>query len=527
MRTSLGIGLSVVFGLLACGTEHVTRYVDGPGDGTDGTQTTDPNDPSNPTNPDKPPSPLVEGLTLSEIAVYQGVKIDVMKSGAAVKSLNAPIVVGRQALVRAFVTPASGWKPREVVAELRIIAGTTKLPIIQASATITKASTDGDTKSTFNFDVPADSIPMGATFQVSLTDPEGTPPDQPSDARYPKDGTFAKLSPESSGVLKVVIVPVKYNTDSSGRTPDTSAAQIELYKSMMMARYPATDVEISVHSAYNWTRAISGSGDGFEDILSAITQLRRSDAVGPNVYYYGALAPKSSMSTFCGGGCVTGLSAVADTTTPFLRASVGIGFTGDESGETMAHEVGHAHGREHAPCGGAAGADPDFPYDNGGIGVWGYDILERKLKSPSNGHDMMGYCSNTWVSDYTYSALFDRIQYVTQAAGGGSSKGSGSSFAASTPETFRVATVDASGAMTWSDEIDLDRAPEGGMAKTTTYLSEGGASIATGTARFYPYDHLPGGVLVMRSSPTVSSPNMTNRTWSHVRVDGMKAPLAR
>ena len=39
-----------------------------------------------------------------------------------------------------------------------------------------------------------------------------------------------------------------------------------------------------------------------------------------------------------------------------------------DSVNTAAHEVGHAHGREHAPCGGAQSTDPSFPYSNGGIG---------------------------------------------------------------------------------------------------------------------------------------------------------------
>ena len=107
---------------------------------------------------------------------------------------------------------------------------------------------------------------------------------------------------------------------------------------------------------------------------------------------------------------MTGLSTVVDSpNTSFLRASVGVGYPGEDSANTAAHEVGHAHGREHAPCGGAQGVDPQFPYSGGVIGSWGYDILAKTFLSPTKGHDMMSYCPNEWVSDYTYSALFDRI----------------------------------------------------------------------------------------------------------------------
>ena len=54
-----------------------------------------------------------------------------------------------------------------------------------------------------------------------------------------------------SGTLKVVIVPVKYNADGSGRTPDVSAAQLARYKQMFMARYPAAEVDVTARAP--WT----------------------------------------------------------------------------------------------------------------------------------------------------------------------------------------------------------------------------------------------------------------------------------
>ena len=56
----------------------------------------------------------------------------------------------------------------------------------------------------------------------------------------------------------------------------------------------------------------------------------------------------------------------------------------------------------HAPCGGAAGPDPYFPYEDGSIGVSGYDKLTGNLVSPHTA-DIMSYCDPTWISDYSFT----------------------------------------------------------------------------------------------------------------------------
>jgi hypothetical protein len=533
MRKSIGTALALVglAALAACSAQGSSavigpRHSSGSGGDTttDDTSATDPanpsSDPSNPVSPDAPVGPLADGLAISEIAFFQGVKVSVFNTNKWVAQRNAPVVAGRQALVRVYVTPQASWKGGQVTAELRLVDGNNKFPVVTDTKTISKASTDSDINSTFNLQVPASSLTHGATIRVALTSTNGTTPSGPSDAQFPKDGTTQALGAQNSGKVKVVVVPVKYMADGSGRTPDVSASQLALYQQTMMARYPASDVEVTARAPWTYSSTISGSGSGFSQVLNAVTQLRRTDGVGDDVYYYGALAPTSSFNSFCGGGCVTGLSTVVDdASTAIMRASVGIGFTGGPSAETMAHEVGHAHGRNHAPCGGAQGVDPQFPYAGGGIGVWGYDMIAKTLYSPSTGTDMMGYCDNAWLSDYTYSALFDRISEVNQLVGG--------AMKISVPgaaQTFRLASIDETGAITWADTVTLDQEPAGGQMKDVSYLSASGTNLGTQTAHFYPYDHLPGGVLIVPESPrSIASAS----TWSSVKVGGVAEILAR
>jgi Peptidase M66 len=524
MRASTGLGLIAIISLFACTATGAAEQSTSPGGTDDGSgASTDPTDPDgsggDPTNPEKAPSPIVANLAVTDVAMFQAVKVTVVKGGALVSSAkrNAPVVAKRPGLLRVYVKPGSGWTAREVTAEVRLVAGEKKFPILRETKSISRASTDEDPKSTFNIEVPADNLPPGVTFQVALTASDGDKINdgEASDGRFPADGSFEDLDAELSGKLKVVVVPVRYDTDGSGRTPDISKAQVERYKQTLMRWYPASEVEVTTHAPYPWTTTIAGNGTGFSNVLRAMHQLRQKDKVEDDVYYYGLLAPTTSMNSFCQGGCVAGLSTVADEDTPVLRASVGLGFVGQDAANTMAHEVGHAHGREHAPCGGASGVDPGYPYPQAQIGVWGYDIFEKTLISPTKGRDIMGYCPNEWVSDYTYKALFERIATVSTEKKILTVGGSAST------RQYRIASVDAAGQLSWDagDDVELDREPGGGTAVTTRFLSESGAEMATRSARFFRFDHLPGGFVFV--------PRESSVAWKSLRVDGYRGQLAR
>jgi hypothetical protein len=132
----------------------------------------------------------------------------------------------------------------------------------------------------------------------------------------------------------------------------------------------------------------------------------------PNRYYYGLV------KIDCGSSCIAGIGWIG-----YSKAAVGFdGFGAAHSGasETHAHEVGHNHGRAHAPGCGAAGPDPSFPYVSGGKGYigdvahpnYGFDINTQAIYPYSSHYDLMTYCNPEWISDYTYEALlaYDQLQ---------------------------------------------------------------------------------------------------------------------
>jgi hypothetical protein len=91
----------------------------------------------------------------------------------------------------------------------------------------------------------------------------------------------------------------------------------------------------------------------------------------------------------------------------YIGAAAAIGWDKLPTGSSVAaHEWGHNWGRQHAPCGGAGNPDGNYPYTGGEIGVIGYDLANDELK-PADSHDLMGYCSNEWISDYTYTGVLN------------------------------------------------------------------------------------------------------------------------
>jgi hypothetical protein len=428
------------------------------------------------------PPPLVaaQGVSIGQIALYQGVKRVLMQDGSAPSS-KVPVVAERQALVRVFATTDDTYDGSPVTARLELGDGAP----IEVQQVIQGTPSDGALESTINFDVPAAAMVPGMTYRVDLLQPPAHSKGDNPGASYPASGSSPIPAEATGKSLKIKLVPVNYGADGSNRKPDTSAGQLQAYKSHFFKLYPVAEVEILLHAPVGWSYDVAPNGNGWGELLDEIANLRQTDKAPDDVYYYGIFSPASDVGQFCSGGCVAGLGMIGSPSDTYARAAIGLGFPGDIATETAVHEIGHAHGRQHSPCGGAQGTDPAYPYSGASIGVWGYDLVDKQLLSPQKNTDVMGYCQPIWISDFTYKALFDRVKIVNNAS------------IFYPPEvldrTYQRARVDGEGQLTWMSDARLHAPP---MAEPLTITVQTALGDEVVDAQLYPYDHLPGGVLV-------------------------------
>ena len=408
-----------------------------------------------------------QNLTLQQIAVYQSVKIPVMQSGSevAAASRNAAVVQGRSTMFRVFVTLGSGWVTRDLAARLTLTPAGGSAAQYFSRKSISASSVDADLSTSFQIFVPPSAMASSLTYSVEVVEcsaQSGTA----GQARFPASGDI-DLGVKTTGGIKIKVIPLQFNS----LLPDTSDATLAIYADYMRAMYPANDISITVGDTITAASPLDWSGT-----LDQLRSKRSTDKPAADVYYYGMIKPADTLRTYCVSTCTTGIGFVVTsatgTTAGSGRAAMGVAFADSASAQTMAHEVGHNHGRNHAPCstaGTISGVDSAYPYSGGLIGSWGYDARTQKLFDPTKTSDIMGYCNTKWISDYTYSGITTRVAAVNGVA------------MVYTPaeslSRWRVLLVDERGPR-WGIPI-ADEVPAEGDAEAATIYDANGAALTS------------------------------------------------
>lgn len=302
---------------------------------------------------------------------------------------SLPLVAGRDALLRVFLRASTpnNWRPS---VRARLFQGTTELQSFTMAAATTGVDTlvdEGSRQRTWNIRVPGALIVPGLRLLIEA-DPERavTADGDPDDNVWPRSGTPLALDVRALAPWRAVLVPVVNNE----RTGNVTTANRNQFTSAVRRMLPMHEVDIRVREPYTSSAGPLQSNDtngAWLTLLAEMNSLRVLDGAGPDAYYYGLVSVTYS-SGIAGYGYVPG------------RAAVGWDYL--PSGNLVAaHEWGHNFGRRHSPCGNVSGADPAYPHTGGIVGAWGWDPDTDALMSP-NFTDLMGYCGNQWVSDFTW-----------------------------------------------------------------------------------------------------------------------------
>ncbi len=369
-----------------------------------------------------PPS-CVAGLRLTGVSVNQAVEIPLLENGSAVavKDRPAPIVQNRGALVRVRVAPDRGYEPGAVVAKLTLSnAGVDT--VIEISKVVAEASDQSTLEGTMNLELEPGLI--GPDTQLSVGLARGGCISTGGADRFPSTGSY-ELAAIKTGRIKVLIVPYERAPYKFNATPE----MLEELRKGLHAYYPTEGFDLELHEPI----PVMNARTDLSRILQHIGDLRAQENPAGDQYYFGLFTAAETFRSFCEDGCVAGISTLGGDSQfgdPSERYGVGIGYLSDvmttSSGvpttekaitiNTMAHELGHAHGRQHSPCGDPAGVDPRFPNDNADVETYGYSLATGQLSGPREHKDLMAYCEPQWIHPYTYSAFAKRVRGVNSAA---------------------------------------------------------------------------------------------------------------
>ena len=425
---------------------------------------------------------LASGVTISRVSLYQGPETRLSDYGVQATP-DLPIIAGRDGYVRVFYD-APGQAGVAATGVLELSTG----EVYQQPATLVEASTEASVSSTFNFQVPGEAITeAGFDYRVYIVDEANSSGEDTLGAIHPDEG-FELHATEREHIFKVTLVPYQYNADGSGRVPDTSPAAIAALEDRFRQLYPISDIELTVLNPIPWNGAIQPNGTGWQEVGLNLYSLRLNAGAANDEYYYAMFNPASSLSQFCGGGCLLGVTLLNTDADPTLNLALGVGFP-EQVADTMAHEIGHSHGRPHANCGPGLdpqSIDPNYPYPGGTIGELAYDIVGGGI-IPSTQADIMSYCYPQWISDYNYLALWNRAEIFRSAAV------ARSDVATALPGELIV--IEGDGVATWVGS-DMDLPWRSGKALE---VRAGFAEQVEG--RFVAWDHMPGGWLILPSQP--------------------------
>jgi len=367
------------------------------------------------------PLPFARDIRLTRLTANQGVQVSLVENGIEIpgEEYNTKVIAGRRTLIRGLWSLHADFEPRELIGRLIVDYPDGSQMVQEFPVMVTGESGDGG--ASFQWLLEPDEVVPGMRFRARVleSDPDydgGVVSDPPPIAPLAGRGTLEVYDVPLQ--MRILLVPVQHELDVEGeqcvQTPEPTEEDVDIMRQQLEQTNPIQRAFLELGEPLVYTDPIGTAGEAFVGVLAALAQYREEVEPADNVYIYGLLDP-------CDGfppGLLGQAIGIPGEATPELapqRISTGrwLG-SGLPTSETFVHEVGHSQGRRHVFCsGGEAGIDAAYPHSGGRIGVWGFGIYDFELRSPTGARDYMTYCSNEWVSDYSWEQTLEVIETLT------------------------------------------------------------------------------------------------------------------
>jgi hypothetical protein len=364
------------------------------------------------------------GVSILEIEANQGTRVALTNDEGewlGPKQRNMKLVSDRDTLIRVHWTVADGWEPHEVKARLTIDVGNGQPIVREQTRMVTGDSTRTALDRAFYFGLVAEqgeTVP-GARVSVELLEPNVNQNTALAEAiqTAPIDGAQPIGFEADPMYMKIVMVPIHYTGEGNDRLPNLDEPTVKTLIDSLYEENPVQEIQYQIRGHIGYDEPMVNLGA----LLPLMSAVKAKDGADPNIYYH-AFIDIGCPVVGCGNFGVAGIAQLAGSSKNASLARVAASvFWRDNAGtiertaDTFVHEVGHNQGLAHVACPGvnAAGPDPNYPYENGKIGQWGFGIRSYSLHNPTASHDYMTYCGNAWGSDWTFLKTYERIRTLT------------------------------------------------------------------------------------------------------------------
>lgn len=238
----------------------------------------------------------------------------------------------------------------------------------------------------------------------------------PAENNYSNNQAARTVSFETVPPVNLVLYRIGYNIGGNTYTPPLSHRDRLL--SWLRRAYPLNNLRVW-NRTLNYGTATAASGNLLTPTCGAINSRLYNAKVldvifrwfgwsdiPSSTHYYGMVSDSGGFMR----GCAVGIPHTV-ASGPTGSSNWGWDFDGSYGDWYGGHELAHTYGRFHAMyCGASGGAA--YPYTGGNISpatagntaIYGFDIETRAIYGPT-WKDVMTYCANQWVSDFTYEGL--------------------------------------------------------------------------------------------------------------------------
>ena len=260
---------------------------------------------------------------------------------------------------------------------------------------------------TLNFVIPASLMRGVLRLRVQVKSPDASQHDE-----WVEDVDASLLQ-----TLTLRGIPITYIGPDDAGNPITLAppvaADFVRTAATTLRMFPVSQTpRVTLAGLMTWREPLLGAivngacPASWNSLLFWLGLIRLADGNRTDALYYGLFPSGIPIggAAGCGGG----------------SAGVGAGAVGD--GMTMAHELGHVLGFDHAQCGLGAGdaGDPNYPayepYDTvanrmASLGEYGTDVTNGTIYTPRWSSDFMSYCGPRWISLYHMARLLPNQRF--------------------------------------------------------------------------------------------------------------------